>query len=121
MSAEYVQMLMEAETVIEGDVVAVRFSDNTRLHMALDVFQELTDPEYLNRQHYSRATYAKNCHGPLCRLAETHRGRKRNAERAQDEGREYREGHRANDRSEELAPIIAWHLHARGRKIRVGS
>lgn len=81
-----------------------------------DVREELTDPNYESRQHYSRATYAKGCHGPLCRLAETHRGRRRNETRAKEAGREYRPAldQRETDREAELAPIIAWHLMERG-------
>lgn len=79
-----------------------------------DVREELEDPRFLTRQHYSRATYAVGCHGTLCRLAETHRGRERNKERALAEGRNYRPRKRETDREEELAPIIAWHLWSRG-------
>lgn len=120
MSADQDVKLINGGSVISlpDGRVECRMSDNTVIVMAYDVYCELTDDDYSNRQHYSRATYAKGCHGPMCRLAETHRGRKRNEERAQEEGREYREGYRANDRSEELAPIITWHLHTRGRKIR---
>lgn len=80
-----------------------------------DVRDELRDPRYFHRRHYSTATYAQGCRGPLCRLAETHKARRRTESRAAAEGREYvpRPGGRT-DREAELAPIIAWHLHLRG-------
>lgn len=92
--------------------------DGNTPEMADDVRSELDDPEYENRQHYSRATYALGCHGPLCQLAETHRGRKRNEERALAAGREYKPALdiRKTDREAELAPIVAWHLNVRGGK-----
>lgn len=82
-----------------------------------EVQMELLDPEF-SRQHYSRATYALGCRGPLCRLAETHRGRKRNESRAQEAGRDYKPNLDAREtRNEELlAPIVTWHLHVRKRK-----
>lgn len=55
-----------------------------------EVQAELEDERFLTRKHYSRATYALGCHGPLCRKAETDRGRKRNQQRAEEDGREYR-------------------------------
>lgn len=90
--------------------------DGVVLEMPQDVYDELNDAKYIKLQHYSRATYAKGCHGPMCRLAETHRGRERNAERAAAAGREYKPNldARATEREAELAPIITWHLHQRG-------
>lgn len=90
--------------------------DETAPAMADDVRAELEDPKYENRQHYSRATYALGCRGPLCRLRETHRGRERNEERAREAGREYTPAldNRKTDREAELAPIITWHLMERG-------
>jgi hypothetical protein len=90
--------------------------DGVTLDVSPDVYEELTDPLYEHRQHYSRATYAIGCRGPLCKLAEKHRGRKRNEARAEGAGRSYepRPGQRDNDRDAELAPIIAWHLTERG-------
>ncbi len=90
--------------------------DGVILEVAEDVYEELHDSEFEKRQHYSRATYALGCRGPLCKLAEKHRGRKRNAVRAEGEGRQYepRPDQRDNGRDEELAPIIAWHLNERG-------
>jgi len=76
-----------------------------------DIFEELTDQEYIRRQHYSRATYALGCHGPLCRRAERDRGRRRNEIRALTEGREYTPGeNRKADREALLDFIIAWHV-----------
>ncbi len=83
--------------------------------IADDVRAELEDPKFLTRQHYSRATYAKGCHGPLCKLAETHRGRVRNQDRAVGALREYRPNldARKTDREAELMPIVEWHLRSR--------
>jgi len=84
------------------------------LEVAEDVHLELSDEKFAARQHYSRATYAEGCRGPLCRLSETHRSRKRNEERARKEGRDFeiRPGRRI-DREAELLPIITWHLSER--------
>jgi hypothetical protein len=120
MSADHDVNLLRNASIewVENGRLVLQLSNGDRLILAQDVYDELCDGEYSNRQHYSRATYAKGCRGPMCRLAETHRGRKRNADRAHEGGREYREGFRTNDRSVELAPIITWHLATRGRKIR---
>lgn len=60
------------------------------LELAIDIAAELRDSDYEGRKHYSRSTYADGCRGPLCRLAETHRGRTRNEERARERGSTYR-------------------------------
>jgi len=90
--------------------------DGVKLNIPADVWFELNDPTYINLQHYSRATYARGCHGPLCRLRETHRGRERNEARAKAKGSEYKPNldARETEREAELAPIITWHLHERG-------
>ena len=54
-----------------------------------DVLEELNDPRFATRMHYSRSTYAMGCHGPLCRRAERDRERKRTEARALAAGREY--------------------------------
>lgn len=81
-----------------------------------DVRTELSNEKYINRMHYSRATYAKGCHGPLCRLAERDRGRDRSVILAERAGREYEPNHeerarRANgvDRDRELYSIVHRH------------
>lgn len=33
------------------------------------IFNELDSPRYINRTHYSRATYMAGCRGPLCKTA----------------------------------------------------
>ena len=83
-----------------------------------DVLAELNDEKFATRQHYSRATYALGCHGPLCRLKEKHRGRSRNALRAQDEGREYEPiaAARKDERESVLMPIVRWHLESRAKQ-----
>lgn len=83
--------------------------------LAPDVLAELTDPEFADRQHYSRATYRDGCHGPLCLKAERDRGRERTAERAKRDGRIYRPGGPtpATARDSELAEVAAWHLAER--------
>src|SRR6478735_5744505 len=90
--------------------------DGTFIDLPNDVYEELMDGEYRTRQHYSRATYALGCRRPLCRLAETHRGRKRNEQRVLDDGREYHPRHKQDERELILAPIVMWHLNLRGSK-----
>ena len=75
-----------------------------------DVRAELEDKDYEGRSHYSRATYALGCHGPLCRARERDRGRLRNQRRAEDAGREYEPAERLRLESDELLDrIIRWH------------
>ena len=75
-----------------------------------DVREELADPRFGGRSHGSRATYAKNCHGPLCSKVERDRGRLRNEARAERAGRNYRvSGQREYDRDDLLDAIIVWH------------
>lgn len=90
--------------------------DSTEIHLPDDVRAELEDERFGSRQHYARATYALGCRGPLCRLAEKHRGRTRNEKKAKSEGREYIPllDARKEQRDAELAPIVAWHLMQRG-------
>ncbi len=38
---------------------------------------ELTDPEFEGRKHYSRSTYKDGCHGPLCTKSERDRAAKK--------------------------------------------
>lgn len=89
---------------------------NVRIEIPDDVWEEIHDEKYGKRRHYSRATYALGCHGPLCQLAEKHRGRRRNEERAQAKGKEYKpnEDARKTDRDEELMPIVDWLRSERG-------
>lgn len=54
-----------------------------------EIFEELTDERYSRLKHNSNATYARGCHGPLCRKAERDRALQRNEEKAQKEGRVY--------------------------------
>lgn len=77
-----------------------------------DIFFELNDSDYLTRQHYSRATYALGCRGPMCRKAEKDRGRRRNEIRATRQGRKYipKEEIRKTDRDALMDFIIHWHL-----------
>lgn len=83
-----------------------------------DVKAELQDPKFLTRKHYSRATYALGCHGPLCGAKERDRGRIRNEERAKSQGREYRPVIKARDleRDALMNKIVDWYLaeHAAG-------
>lgn len=75
-----------------------------------EIQAELDNSEFASRIHYSRATYALGCRGPLCRKAERDRGRKRNERRAKDKEREYKpnEDLRIAD-DEKLNEIIEWH------------
>lgn len=80
-----------------------------------DVLVELIDPKYANRKHYSRATYASGCRGPLCRLSETHRARVRYQVVAEKSGKPYNfelKG-RKLERESELMLIVSWHIWAR--------
>ena len=83
-----------------------------------DVREELEDERYSGRSHYSRATYALGCHGPLCTKAERDRGRKRNESRARAKGREYTPflAIRVDDRDELLEKIIRWHKSKKLKK-----
>jgi hypothetical protein len=76
-----------------------------------DVVTELSDPKFASRRHNSRATYALGCHGPLCGKAERDRGRSRNAKKATEAGRSYREGYRKYDRDALLDYIAEWHKY----------
>ena len=38
---------------------------------------ELTNPEFEGRKHYSRSTYKDGCHGPLCTKSERDRAAKK--------------------------------------------
>lgn len=85
-----------------------------------DLFDELNDPDYLNRLHYSRATYALGCHGPLCKMKERHRGRRRTETATRDKGRPYfpNEKVRKVDRDVELMIVYNWHKHdLEGRRL----
>ena len=79
----------------------------------LDIIQEINDPKYKSRQHYSRATYAEGCHGPLCRKAERDRGRERNEKRAQAKGKVYKPNENTRDEARDglLLLVIDWHIN----------
>lgn len=75
-----------------------------------DIRDELNDPRFGGRSHGSRATYAKNCHGPLCEKAERDRARQRNEDRAHRAGRPYQpSAYREYDRDDLKDAIILWH------------
>jgi hypothetical protein len=40
-----------------------------------DVYDEITNPDFVNLKHGSIKTYDKGCHGPLCRKKRRERGR----------------------------------------------
>lgn len=101
---------------MSAEMIRYEPGDGTFIDLPRDVYEEIMDEEYGTRQHYSRATYALGCHGPLCRLAETHRGRKRNEQRILADGREYHPRHKQDERELQLAPIVMWHLNLRGSK-----
>jgi hypothetical protein len=82
-----------------------------------DVKKELEDPDFPTRQHYARATYALGCRGPLCRKSERDRGLRRNAQRAAEEGKEYKPVKRVQSKDDDLLDkIIAWHIATRREK-----
>lgn len=80
-----------------------------------DIFLELTDSNFITRQHHSRATYASGCRGPLCQKAERDRGRRRQEARAEQAGRTYIPvpQHRKLDREELLTRVFEWHMQTR--------
>lgn len=93
--------------------------ENLRLELEkpenADIFLELSDSEYITRQHHSRATYALGCRGPLCQKAERDRGRTRQQKRAENAGRTYIPvpQHRKMEREELLNAVYDWHLQIR--------
>lgn len=42
-----------------------------------ELVDELTNPEFKGRKHYSRSTYKDGCHGPLCTKSERDRAAKK--------------------------------------------
>lgn len=83
-----------------------------------DVLEELSDPRFSHRKHYSRSTYALKCHGPLCRKAERDRGRGRWFDKQAAKGIEVqpRPGARFLEDDARLEPIIKWYLDERKKK-----
>lgn len=83
-----------------------------------DVREELEDPKFLTRKHYSRSTYALGCHGPFCRKAESDRGRDRNKVRASGKGRPYVPNKKIRKLEEDarLDPLIAEYLKSLKKK-----
>lgn len=61
-----------------------------RTDLPFEVRQELEDPEYINRTHYTRSTYNIGCSGPLCRRKNREQMRIATARRATRRGRLYR-------------------------------
>lgn len=96
----------------------VRTVENVRIELAEDVWAEISDRTFAGRRHYSRATYALGCRGPLCKKAEKDRGRRRNETRALSQGREYEPNlHiRRTDRDWELTQVLGWYNFIQGWK-----
>lgn len=103
------------ETLDDGNLRVICDETWEHLTMAQDVYDELIDPEYITRQHYSRATYAKGCHGPLCRLRENLGKREQLVRRAQRNGEIYVPDPRMSTvrKQQMLQPVIDWHLDSR--------
>lgn len=80
-----------------------------------EVLDELDDPEYATRSHYSRSTYALGCHGPLCTRAERDRGRRRNAVAAANAGRDYKPNHKIRAEEDDIDRAVSWYLSERER------
>lgn len=95
--------------------------DSAQLYeLRAEIGKELIDEKFLTRVHYSRATYAAGCHGPLCKKAERDRGRKRTEYRAEADGREYFPNHdiRVTEHDAYMNKVITWHIHElEGRRI----
>jgi hypothetical protein len=92
-----------------------------RDNLPADVRAELEDEEYATRKHYSRATYALGCHGPLCRKKERDRGRDRNEVRAKNAGREYRPNQEVRLDNPTLDEIVDWYIEWYEEKVDVAS
>ena len=87
-------------------------------HLPDDVREELLDPKYFGRRHYSRATYAKGCHGPLCKKAERERTRWRTEEKAEEAGRAYIPGENRRPEDPEILEALVWYLRAIQPKVK---
>lgn len=74
-----------------------------------DVRDELIDQDFINRTHGRRATYAKNCRGPLCRKAERDRGFTRQRSMAGLPPAAAEPDTKARDRDVLLNRAMAWH------------
>jgi hypothetical protein len=92
-----------------------------RDNLPADVRAELEDEEYATRKHYSRATYALGCHGPLCRKKERDRGRDRNEVRAKNAGRKYRPNQEVRLDNPTLDEIVDWYIEWYEEKVDVAS
>lgn len=73
-----------------------------------DIFEELTDPDYKGLMHYSRATYALGCRGPMCRRKERDRALQRNERRIVAQGRPYVRRADEGDRPKEILALAEW-------------
>jgi hypothetical protein len=88
-----------------------------------DVLEELSDPEFENRTHGVRGTYArgrlpgsKGCRGPLCRKAERDEADRKYKARQAKVGKVAKSGLKnetARARDELLTKIILWHAGER--------
>lgn len=70
-----------------------------------EIQKELKDAAFASRTHGSRATYALNCHGPLCTEAERLRGNARFESKPLPE---------LQTRYEYIQAVIDWHRERRG-------
>lgn len=81
-----------------------------------DVQDELTDPKFGTRKHYSRVTYSLGCRGPLCKKAERDRARRRTERKATIDGRQYKPNPLIRiDADEErlLTEVLNWYIGER--------
>lgn len=93
---------------------SITIEEILKLPEMADVVEELNDPKYASRRHFSRATYALGCHGPLCRKKERDNGRAKNERKALREGRPYNEGGKTGrkyDRDALLEYVAEWHKY----------
>ncbi len=76
-----------------------------------DILEELNDPDYAQRSHGKRATYAQGCHGPLCRKTERDNTRARHVKRQQAKGKRVypRDPGPAREMDEFLERVTEWH------------
>lgn len=80
-----------------------------------DIRAELSDGPHALKKHYSVGTYSAGCRGPLCRQAETDRGRRRTEANCIAEGKEYIFHPYASVlmREAEIGFYARWHIYER--------
>lgn len=80
-----------------------------------DIRAELDNPEFANRTHATRSTYAGGCRGPLCRKSERDRARQRHEQKQKAKGVKVKPAAPRPERERDyfLRRVIYWHRHMR--------